>query len=201
MYTKAAAVVRLALPPLLLQGLLLLGRTPWLRLPEPAAWDSTPADRLLWSALLLVSLGVCWWLTATSLVYLYLVARRSTRAALVGRWTAPFLRKAADRMVATGLSLALFGPAVARADDRPWVPEPVARVAPMPTPAVDPSPRVVVVQPGDNFWRIAESVVGDHDPEALARYWVKVVEANRDRIRSGDPNLIYPGEQIVLPDP
>jgi nucleoid-associated protein YgaU len=26
-----------------------------------------------------------------------------------------------------------------------------------------------------------------------------VIEANRDHLRSGDPDLIYPGESIVLP--
>jgi nucleoid-associated protein YgaU len=26
-----------------------------------------------------------------------------------------------------------------------------------------------------------------------------VIEANRDRLRSGDPDLIYPGEEIILP--
>jgi hypothetical protein len=29
---------------------------------------------------------------------------------------------------------------------------------------------------------------------------LEVVEANRERLRSGDPDLIYPGETVVLPD-
>ncbi len=33
----------------------------------------------------------------------------------------------------------------------------------------------------------------------MANYWVVVIEANRSRVRSGDPDLIYPGEVIVLP--
>jgi nucleoid-associated protein YgaU len=33
----------------------------------------------------------------------------------------------------------------------------------------------------------------------VAEYWHRVIEANRDRLRSGDPDLIYPGEEIILP--
>jgi hypothetical protein len=29
--------------------------------------------------------------------------------------------------------------------------------------------------------------------------WVEVIAANRDRLRSGDPDLIFPGEIVVLP--
>ena len=29
--------------------------------------------------------------------------------------------------------------------------------------------------------------------------WVEVVDANRSSIRSGDPDLIFPGEQVTLP--
>jgi hypothetical protein len=33
----------------------------------------------------------------------------------------------------------------------------------------------------------------------IAAYWVRVVEANQGRLRSGDPDLIYPDEDIELP--
>jgi hypothetical protein len=33
----------------------------------------------------------------------------------------------------------------------------------------------------------------------VAEYWAKVVEANRDRLESGDPDLIFPKEKVVLP--
>jgi hypothetical protein len=37
-------------------------------------------------------------------------------------------------------------------------------------------------------------------PDAeVAPYWALVCDANRDRLASGDPNLVYPGEQVVLP--
>ena len=64
-----------------------------------------------------------------------------------------------------------------------------------------PSEHVVV--PGDNLWIIAErhleQVTGRSDvsDQRVATYWVVVIEANQ--VRSGDPDLIYPGEVIVLP--
>jgi hypothetical protein len=33
----------------------------------------------------------------------------------------------------------------------------------------------------------------------VAEYWAKVKAANRHRLPSGDPDLIEPGERIVLP--
>jgi nucleoid-associated protein YgaU len=60
---------------------------------------------------------------------------------------------------------------------------------------------------GDNLWTIAR----DHLAEArgrpaadlsdreIAAYWVTVVERNRARLRSRDPDLIYPGEVVELP--
>jgi nucleoid-associated protein YgaU len=62
------------------------------------------------------------------------------------------------------------------------------------------------VVPGDNLWTIArdqlaEARGGADEPilHKVAAYWLRVVEANRDRLVSGDPDLIYPGERTVLP--
>jgi hypothetical protein len=63
------------------------------------------------------------------------------------------------------------------------------------------------VAEGESLWRIARDHLaqtrgGGADKPAIrevAAYWQRVVEANRLRLRSGDPDLIYPGEQIVLP--
>jgi uncharacterized membrane protein YgcG len=60
---------------------------------------------------------------------------------------------------------------------------------------------------GDNLWMIARDHLsrkrsggsGKPTNHEVAAYWIKVVEANRDRLRSGDPDLIYPEEQITLP--
>jgi len=51
--------------------------------------------------------------------------------------------------------------------------------------------RSVVVQPGNNLWKIARRTYG-HGVQYTVIY-----SANRDRIR--DPNLIYPGQVFSLP--
>ena len=50
---------------------------------------------------------------------------------------------------------------------------------------------LVVVQPGNSLWRLARRTLGEG-----VRYTV-IYEANRDRIR--DPDLIYPGQIIQIP--
>ena len=62
----------------------------------------------------------------------------------------------------------------------------------------------VVVMPGDNMWLLAERRLGDllgrpAGDHEIAPYWLAVIGANKDRIRSGDPDLIFPGEVLVLP--
>ncbi len=62
-----------------------------------------------------------------------------------------------------------------------------------------------VVRRGDNLWSIAAGRVREElasaDNAAIARYWRRIIDVNSDRLRSGDPDLIFPGETIVLPDP
>ena len=58
---------------------------------------------------------------------------------------------------------------------------------------------------GDNLWRIARAEVSRAtgvarpDDAAVARYWRRVIAANRTTLRSGDPSLIFPGEVVTLP--
>jgi len=87
----------------------------------------------------------------------------------------------------------------------PTSPAPLATAA-----VVAPAPialRTVAVEPGDNLWEVAarevarvqgigRASVRDVD---VARYWVAVCDANRDRLRSHDVNLVYPGELVELP--
>jgi nucleoid-associated protein YgaU len=64
-----------------------------------------------------------------------------------------------------------------------------------------------LVVPGENLWTIARDrlaqVRGRHPADfsdrEIATYWLRVIEANRDRLVSGDPDLIYPHERIALP--
>jgi hypothetical protein len=52
---------------------------------------------------------------------------------------------------------------------------------------------------GDNLWLIAERRVRAVGGDTTAVYWRQLIAANRTTLRSGDPNLIYPGEIISLP--
>lgn len=59
----------------------------------------------------------------------------------------------------------------------------------------------VVVERGDHLWKISELHIDSHHPGVeVAPYWVRVIEVNRPSLRSGDPDLIYPGEVIRLPE-
>lgn len=61
------------------------------------------------------------------------------------------------------------------------------------------------VQPGDNMWSITAAYLtsreGPPSAERTAEVWRRVVDLNRDRIISGNPGLIFPGEQLLLPPP
>ncbi len=90
--------------------------------------------------------------------------------------------------------------------------EAIDRPAESPAPDADPPawtpttnlPTAHVVQPGEHLWGIAEAAVrGQLGPDAtstdVADYWVELIASNRSMLRSGDPNLIHPGEAILLP--
>jgi hypothetical protein len=54
-----------------------------------------------------------------------------------------------------------------------------------------------VVQKGDNLWSISDK--NKPKGQTTAQYWNKVVDANKDKLKSGNPNLIYSGERVTLP--
>lgn len=61
-----------------------------------------------------------------------------------------------------------------------------------PAPAVNPkSNGTHVVQPGDTLWAIAKKYYGN------GNQYPKIVNANKDKIKN--PNLIYPGQKLVIP--
>jgi hypothetical protein len=93
-------------------------------------------------------------------------------------------------------------PDVIRAGEKVVLP-PVASAEPAP------ETRKKTSQPavrGDSLWTIARDHLaaagkgsGEPSNRQVAAYWAKVKEANRHRLASGDPDLIKPGEIIVLP--
>lgn len=80
-----------------------------------------------------------------------------------------------------------------------------ATSGPTPIDAIAPSTHTVVE--GDNLWNIATAAlatatgrtINDLTNAEVVTYWVKVCEMNRPNLRSGNPDLIYAGEQITLP--
>ena len=69
------------------------------------------------------------------------------------------------------------------------------------------SPAEVVVVEGDNLWVLSARHLASTTGRALldvpvgevAPYWFRVCETNRARLVSGDPNLVLPGERVILP--
>ncbi|MBE3584834.1 MAG: LysM peptidoglycan-binding domain-containing protein [Thermoanaerobacter sp.] len=59
------------------------------------------------------------------------------------------------------------------------------------SPSPVPSPRTYVVQPGDSLSKIAARLYGD------ASRWRDIYRANAGKIKN--PNLIYPGQKLVIP--
>lgn len=72
--------------------------------------------------------------------------------------------------------------------------------------SVIPSPRSsVVVEPGDHLWKISASHLSEQlhreaEDREIWPYWREVIAANMAGLRSGDPDLIFPGEMIALPE-
>lgn len=63
----------------------------------------------------------------------------------------------------------------------------------------------VTVAEGDHLWKISENHLRDRarrpvSDSEIGPYWRRVIEQNLESLRSGDPDLIYPGEVIELPE-
>lgn len=61
-----------------------------------------------------------------------------------------------------------------------------------PRPDLKPVPKMYVVRPGDNLFKIAKMELGD------GNRWPQIYDANKSVI-GPDPNLIFPGQQLVMP--
>lgn len=63
------------------------------------------------------------------------------------------------------------------------------------------------VAPGDNLWKISRNELAKATGKPASSlsegeirgYWLKVIDVNKSKLRSGNPNLIYPGETLTLP--
>jgi nucleoid-associated protein YgaU len=71
---------------------------------------------------------------------------------------------------------------------QPGSPQPQGANAPKPQ---APAQRDYVIQSGDSLSKIAQRFYGN------ANDWQKIYQANKDKIK--DPNLIHPGQKIIIP--
>lgn len=67
------------------------------------------------------------------------------------------------------------------------------------------SAETIVVVEGDHLWKISrthltESLTREVSNSEVSPYWREVIAENTPKLRSGDPDLIYPGEVVVLPE-
>lgn len=122
----------------------------------------------------------------------------------------------------TAAAVVAASPAMAWADAPPPAP-PVATAPPLDwpglaaTPAPKPAPAIglvsqqqrrhtrvreeLVVRPGDSLWSLTARRLGPAaSTAAIAAQWPRLYAANRDAI-GHDPNLIRPGQRLVLPAP
>lgn len=166
----------------------------------------------------LAGLVLAWWLLVATVLS---VARRVvpawTHLRALDFLTPTAVRRTVERALAVGLgaSIGLGGVhaiGAATVPKPPRVDVPVVRSAPSAIRSPEPTPRpstasprdpAVVVRAGDNLWVIAKRALeGEHlaaGSNETARYWRRVIAANAGGLRSHDPNLIFPGEHIVLP--
>lgn len=93
-------------------------------------------------------------------------------------------------LLIVGLSGLLMATGVAAASPDDQIRHPL-------TAAAQPKVDSVVVEEGDHLWKISARQVDDGT--AIGPYWRQVVEVNTPKLRSGDPDLIFPGEVIELP--
>jgi hypothetical protein len=119
------------------------------------------------------------------------------------------LKQSAWALVATAaLSTAAFGvlPSTAEAQDMPSVEaaqgdnEPLAPHS-MVEPASEPATySTVIVNPGDSLWSIVQEQLNPETttPQQIALEVDRIYELNQDRI-GGDPNLIFPGQEFLVP--
>lgn len=100
-------------------------------------------------------------------------------------------------MTIVGLVGALVATGVAGASPASQVRVPVT-VTPVNDAASDPGS--VVVEKGDHLWKISARHLGkEATNDDITPYWREVVDVNTPRLKSGDPDLIFPGEVVELP--
>jgi hypothetical protein len=165
-----------------------------------------------------LAIGVGWYLAVTTAIsFIGHVLRTGASLTIAARFTATPINRLTRAAVGAAFAASTVLPAAAAAEAPPpapvmmWVEEqkqeaPEAPAAPA-SPPLAGAGSEVVIEPGDSFWSLASRRLAEHlqrPPSAreITPYWAEVVSANTDRLRApGEPDLIYPGDRVVLPPP
>jgi nucleoid-associated protein YgaU len=193
---------------------------------EAVRWyEEAGAPIAAMAALRLATMALATWLGLV--IGLQTLAARRPRPGLaraVNAISPSWMRRLAHGMAGISLSAGLAVPTPAHADPPPvheppadegtavmrTLPEPSATstsTTPAPAPGRGPTPETIVVVPGDSCWSIAADALADHlghpaDDRTVVTYWRRVIDANSDRfVVRGDPDLILPGQELLLPPP
>jgi nucleoid-associated protein YgaU len=224
--TRPAGLIGLLAFELLAVALLhRLGEGRWLSIPydDVQQWLTTSAaEDVVMAGLRLVALACAYWLLLTTVLYLAALASRVPAAIRAVEWaTLPAVRRLAHRAVAVVITTSTAVPGgAALAADRP-VPSPPhgeravvqleAGTVASPPAATLPRPAMAatahLVAAGENLWIIAQhqlaAAAGDGTSAPTDRevhaYWLRLLAHNHAALVSGDPDLIHPGERLVLP--
>jgi hypothetical protein len=183
-------------------------------------FDQVGAPAAAMAAVRLVALGASCWFTAASVAVIAARLRPTPRVRAVARRIAPLVLQHALGGLA-GVTV-LAGATGSSADvdqaisistpadrDEPAAGTVVLRLVPPRerSPDVVPEPQpdeLWVVAPGDSCWRVADEVLTERLGRAptdaeIVPYWRQVIDANRDRFVTGDPDLLVPGQDLVVP--
>lgn len=186
---------------------------------DVGAWlDATPPEDAILAIVRVVALAGTWYLVATTLlVMLASVTKIPALVRGVRIVALPGLRRAIEGVAAVSIAtapLVTATPAFASTPAPSEMPMELPAYSPTPagdTDAYEPTPasdmaersdRIHVVLNGESLWSIAEDAIPDETPDratVVDAYWRVLLELNAGTLRSGDPNLIYPGEVIRLP--
>lgn len=196
-----------------------LGRDPAYRVgwSDPGVWLATSPPAATAVALLRpVAVALAGYLLVVTASYAGALLVRAHRVPTsLTALTPAGVRRVAERAVAAGLLTATLAAPAAHASGSDPLPPPALRV-PTTIEQADPGPRppapsaeTVTVAEGDHLWGIAARALAAARgvpadalaPADLARYWAATVAVNRATVRSGDPDLIHPGELIRIPPP
>lgn len=169
----------------------------------PDVWGTAPTVASAGSLTRIVAIGIAGWLTITTAGYVAAKTLKLSRITTsLARAAIPSVRRFLDRALATTVIVGTVSasPAVAAP---PPIPVPVVvTVGVEESPASEHASRLEItaakdyrVSPGDSFWTIAAA----RAPADITSFWLEMIELNLQTIRSGDPNLIFPGEILRLP--